>query len=60
MVRKAPERLSGLDGLDNPERIKLLAIIDKFRELGVSEDLSLPQVCHMPRRMLSGNANWLL
>jgi hypothetical protein len=52
MGGKAPGRLSGLDGLDNPERIKLLAIIDKFRELGVSEDLSLPQVCHMPRRML--------
>ena len=47
MLRKAPERLSGLDGLDNPGRTKLLAIIDKFRELGVSEDLSLPQVCHM-------------
>ena len=30
--------------LDNPERAKLLERIDKFRDLGVGEDVELPQV----------------
>lgn len=29
---------------DHPERIKLLEVIDQFRELGLSEEVSLPQV----------------
>jgi GTP cyclohydrolase I len=35
----------GVDDIDNPDRVKVLGIIDKFRELGVNEDISLPQVC---------------
>lgn len=33
-----------LSGMENPQRLKLLGIVDQFRELGLSEDLSLPQV----------------
>ena len=33
-----------VDGLDNPERAKLLSVVDEFRALGISKDISLPQV----------------
>lgn len=36
--------LSGANELDNDDRVRVLAIIDQFRELGVNEDISLPQV----------------
>lgn len=36
--------LSGVNDLDNDDRVRVLAIIDQFRELGVNEDISLPQV----------------
>jgi hypothetical protein len=36
--------IAQLDGFNTPDRMKLLEIIDKFRELGLNEDLSLPQV----------------
>jgi len=44
MPKRSSAKLSEMDGLDNPERVRLLGIIDQFRELGVSEDISLPQV----------------
>jgi hypothetical protein len=31
--------------LDNEKRVRILGIIDNIRELGVNEDVSLPQVC---------------
>lgn len=37
-------KLSGVNDLDNDDRVRVLAIIDQFRELGVNEDISLPQV----------------
>jgi len=30
--------------LDDPKRVALLELIDKFRHLGLNEDISLPQV----------------
>ena len=33
-----------MDDLDNSERTKQLEMIDQLRELGVGEDISLPQV----------------
>lgn len=36
--------LSGANNMDNDDRVRVLAIIDHFRELGVSEDISLSQV----------------
>ena len=36
--------LSGVDGMDNTDRVKYFGVIDKLRELGVNEDLPLPQV----------------
>ena len=36
--------LAGVQSLDNEKRIRILGIIDKLRELGVSENVSLPQV----------------
>ncbi|KFZ15072.1 hypothetical protein V501_02889 [Pseudogymnoascus sp. VKM F-4519 (FW-2642)] len=35
---------SVMEDLDTPDRIRLLRIIDQLRDLGVSEDISLPQV----------------
>lgn len=37
-------RKSVMEDLDTPDRIRVLRIIDQLRELGVSEDISLPQV----------------
>lgn len=39
----SPE-LSGLNNLDNDDRVRVLAIGDQFRELAVNEDISLLQV----------------
>jgi hypothetical protein len=36
--------LAAVDGLDNEKRVRILGIIDQIRELGVSENVSLPQV----------------
>ncbi|KAL3482061.1 P-loop containing nucleoside triphosphate hydrolase protein [Aspergillus californicus] len=36
--------LSGISTLDNDSRVRVLGIIDKLRELGVSENVSLPQL----------------
>lgn len=36
--------ISGVNELDNDNRVRILGIIDKFRELGINEDISLPQV----------------
>ena len=33
-----------LEDLDSEDRERVLGIIDQFRELGVNEDISLPQV----------------
>jgi hypothetical protein len=41
---KKDSMLSGIDNLDNDSRVRVLGIIDKLRELGVSETVSLPQV----------------
>ncbi|KAK3045424.1 hypothetical protein LTR09_012975 [Extremus antarcticus] len=35
---------SSVADLDNKDRVRVLGIIDKFRELGVNEDISLPQL----------------
>ena len=40
---------NAVEDIDNEDRVKLLSIIDQFRELGVNEDVSLPQV-----RQISG------
>ena len=45
MIR--PLELSGVNELDNDNRIRVLAIIDKLRELGINEDVSLPQVSQL-------------
>jgi hypothetical protein len=36
--------LSSVGDLDNEQRLRILGIIDKLRELGVGENVSLPQV----------------
>jgi hypothetical protein len=33
-----------VDGLDNPDRAQLLSVVDKFRTIGISKEISLPQV----------------
>ena len=35
---------SSVEELDSDDRVRLLGVIDQFRELGVNEDISLPQV----------------
>jgi hypothetical protein len=37
-------RKTGFDELENADRLRVLGIIDQFRTLGISEDISLPQV----------------
>ena len=37
-------RKMNVDELDNADRLRVLGIIDQFRTLGISEDISLPQV----------------
>ncbi|CAG8424117.1 unnamed protein product [Penicillium salamii] len=39
MTRKRAIDLTGADGLDNEKRVRLLGIIDRLRELGISENL---------------------
>lgn len=34
---------------DNADRVKLLGVIDHLRELGISDDIPLPQVRHEPQ-----------
>jgi len=34
--------------LENPGQLRLLKVIDQLRELGVGEDISLPQVRPLP------------
>lgn len=43
-IRKAKTLLPEVDGLDNESRVRVLGIIDKLRELGINENVSLPQV----------------
>ena len=43
-MTKASKMTNTVDELDNTDRRRVLGIIDKFRELGVNEDISLPQV----------------
>ncbi len=35
---------SSVEDLDNKDRVRVLSIINKFRELGVNEDISLLQL----------------
>ncbi|KAJ5963034.1 hypothetical protein N7501_007975, partial [Penicillium viridicatum] len=44
MTRKRAIDLTGADGLDNEKRVRLLGVIDRLRELGISENVSLPQL----------------
>jgi hypothetical protein len=44
MNGKQSNGFASFGGMDSSERTRLLAVIDKFRELGISEDISLPQV----------------
>jgi hypothetical protein len=45
MTRRKALGLAEIADLDNEKRVRILGIIDKIRELGVSENVSLPQVC---------------
>lgn len=44
MTRTTGRLAAGVDELDSEDRIRVLGVIDQFRELGVNEDISLPQV----------------
>ncbi|KAL6230944.1 hypothetical protein BDW75DRAFT_248246 [Aspergillus navahoensis] len=43
-IRKVKAPLPEVDGLDNESRVRVLGIIDKLSELGVNENVSLPQL----------------
>ena len=45
MTRKKALDVADVADLDNEKRVRILGIIDNIRELGVNEDVSLPQVC---------------
>jgi hypothetical protein len=44
MTKRTVLGLTAVDDLNNEKRVRILGIIDKLRELGVSENVSLPQV----------------
>ncbi|OKO92891.1 Interferon-induced GTP-binding protein MxA [Penicillium subrubescens] len=44
MTRQRGIDLTEAEGLDNEKRLRLLGIIDRLRELGISENVSLPQI----------------
>ncbi|KAK6340050.1 hypothetical protein TWF730_001825 [Orbilia blumenaviensis] len=44
MAKKGQGSFSNLDALESAQRSQLFDIIDKFRELNISEDISLPQL----------------
>lgn len=44
MMKRAPD-FQVVGTFDNEKRLRVLGVLDKIRELGVSEDVSLPQVC---------------
>ena len=43
-MAKAKLGCRSVEDLDNEDRVRVLGIVDKLRELGVNEDISLPQV----------------
>lgn len=43
-MTKAKLGCRSVEDLDNEDRVRVLGIVDKLRELGVNEDISLPQV----------------
>jgi hypothetical protein len=43
-MTRQPLARASLEDLDNEDRVRVLGIIDRFRELGINEDISLPQV----------------
>jgi hypothetical protein len=45
MTRRKALDVADVAELDNEKRVRILGIIDNIRELGVNEDVSLPQVC---------------
>ena len=42
---RIPKSVGKTDGFESNELARLFNVIDKMRECGVSEDISLPQVC---------------
>ncbi|KAF2032549.1 dynamin [Setomelanomma holmii] len=44
MKKPSGLRLEGIDGLSDEKRVRVLGVIDKVRELGISENVSLPQL----------------
>lgn len=44
MTATKSSQLAGIGDLDNERRLHILGVIDSLRELGVNEDVSLPQV----------------
>jgi hypothetical protein len=44
VMTRQPLARASLEDLDNEDRVRVLGIIDRFRELGINEDISLPQV----------------
>jgi hypothetical protein len=44
MTAKKSLQLAAIGGLENEKRVRILGVIDQLRELGVGENVSLPQV----------------
>jgi hypothetical protein len=44
MTAKKSLQLAAIGGLENENRVRILGVIDQLRELGVGENVSLPQV----------------
>ena len=44
MTTDKPEDKAVVGGLNSPEYARLLGVVDSFRALGISKEISLPQV----------------
>lgn len=44
MAKKKAPMLTNVDDMDNEGRVRLLAVIDNLRALGINDNVSLPQV----------------
>lgn len=54
MTRESAE-LPAITGIHSQEQIRILDAIDRMRDLGVNEDLSIPQVSAISSHVTSEN-----
>jgi hypothetical protein len=49
MTTKQALEISAITGIQSQEHTRILDAIDRMRDLGINDDLSIPQVCLHPQ-----------